>query len=90
MFTSKYNVMYVSYEDGDTKDVRVRIQQHTSVNGEGDKERERELSTLFAKPYLTAPHERNTPLSRHYVYYTMPQLKVKGEKEGMADSWIKL
>ena len=47
--------MYVSYEDGDT------IQQHTSVNGKGD--RERGLSTLFAKPCLTAPHEQNIPLS---------------------------
>ena len=61
IFTSKYNVMYTSYEDGDTKDVRVRIQQHTSANGEGDGNRG--LSTLFAKPYRTAPHEQKIFLS---------------------------
>ena len=29
-------------------------------------------------------------LSRHYVYYTMPWLNFKGEREGMAGSWSEL
>ena len=46
--------MYISYEDGDTyivKDVRVTIQQHTYISPWGARQRERGLSTLFAKPY---------------------------------------
>ena len=59
--------MYVSYEDGDTEKMLGsefnNIHQSMGRETERERERERGRSTLFVKPYLTAPHEQNIPLS---------------------------
>ena len=58
-FTSKYNV---NYKDGDTE--KMLWSEFNVIHQSMGRERERKrgLSTLFAKPYLTALHEQNISL----------------------------